>query len=75
MAVSPCEVKQFGDTKALVVTRFDRVLHSSGRYWLRLPQEDLCQATGTPGPSKYEVDGGPGLTDIARVLQGVGVTR
>ncbi len=70
MQVASGEVKQFGATRALVVTRFDRVLHSSGRYWLRLPQEDLCQATGTPGAMKYEADGGPGLVEIARVLQG-----
>jgi serine/threonine-protein kinase HipA len=68
--VASSEVRHFGATKALVVTRFDRALHSSGRYWLRLPQEDLCQATGTPGSSKYESDGGPGLVAIARVLAG-----
>jgi serine/threonine-protein kinase HipA len=68
--VPPCEIRRFGETKALVVTRFDRVLHRSKRYWLRLPQEDFCQATGTPGASRYEVDGGPGITDIARILQG-----
>jgi serine/threonine-protein kinase HipA len=65
-----CEVKMFGATKALVVERFDRKLHASKKYWLRLPQEDLCQATGTPSSEKYESDGGPGLTAIARVLQG-----
>jgi serine/threonine-protein kinase HipA len=68
--VAACEVKQFGATKALVVARFDRVLHPSERYWLRLPQEDFCQATGTPSSSKYESDGGPGLIDISRILQG-----
>jgi serine/threonine-protein kinase HipA len=68
--IAPCEIKQFGSTKALVVTRFDRLLHSSGRYWLRLPQEDFCQATGTPSSMKYESDGGPGLNAIARILQG-----
>ncbi|MFI5300360.1 MAG: HipA domain-containing protein, partial [Polyangiales bacterium] len=68
--VAPCEVRTFGSTKALVVTRFDRVLHSSKRYWLRLPQEDFCQATGTASSLKYESDGGPGLTEIARLLQG-----
>lgn len=68
--VAPCDVKVFGATKALVVTRFDRVLHSSGRFWLRLPQEDFCQATGTPSSLKYESDGGPGLLEIARILQG-----
>lgn len=67
--VAPCEIRRFGSTKALVVTRFDRTLHSSGKYWLRLPQEDLCQATGTPAHLKYEADGGPGLLEIARVLQ------
>ncbi len=66
--VASCDVKRFGATSALVVERFDRVLHRSGRYWLRLPQEDFCQATGTPSSSKYESDGGPGLREIARVL-------
>jgi serine/threonine-protein kinase HipA len=70
LPVASCEVKRFGSTRALVVERFDRVLHPSGRYWLRLPQEDFCQATGTPSSRKYEVDGGPGLTDLARLLQG-----
>lgn len=70
LPVASCEVKQFGATKALVVERFDRALHSSGRYWLRLPQEDFCQATGTPSSKRYEADGGPGLIELARVLQG-----
>lgn len=70
LRVADCEVKQFGAAKSLVVKRFDRALHSSRGYWLRLPQEDLCQATGTPSASKYEADGGPGLTAIASVLQG-----
>jgi serine/threonine-protein kinase HipA len=65
-----CEIERIGKTKALIVTRFDRRLHSSRRYWLRLPQEDFCQATGTPVASKYESDGGPGIVDIARILQG-----
>jgi serine/threonine-protein kinase HipA len=70
IVAASCEVKQFGATKALVVSRFDRELHSSKRYWLRLPQEDFCQATGTPSSLKYEADGGPGITDISRILQG-----
>lgn len=64
-----CELRRFGDAKALVVTRFDRALHSSGAYWLRLPQEDFCQATGTAAHAKYEAEGGPGLVEIARILQ------
>jgi serine/threonine-protein kinase HipA len=54
----------------LVVKRFDRQLHSSGKYWLRLVQEDFCQATATPSSMKYESDRGPGLLDLARILRG-----
>ncbi|MHB1085039.1 MAG: HipA domain-containing protein [Thiobacillus sp.] len=68
LPVASCEIQQFGSQKALVVERFDRKLAASGQYWLRLPQEDLCQATGTPGSAKYEADGGPGWVDIARIL-------
>jgi serine/threonine-protein kinase HipA len=67
--IASCALQSFGGTRALVVERFDRVLHSSESYWLRLPQEDFCQATGTPSHAKYEADGGPGWVDIARILQ------
>lgn len=70
LPVAASEVRRFGATKALVVTRFDRRLHDSGAYWLRLPQEDMCQATGTPPWARYESDGGPGLPEVARVLWG-----
>lgn len=69
LPVAACEIQHFGDQKVLIVERFDRRLASSGSYWLRLPQEDFCQATGTPPSAKYESDGGPGLVDLARILQ------
>jgi serine/threonine-protein kinase HipA len=72
--VANCEMAKFGDYKVLVVERFDRVLHSSGKYWLRLVQEDMCQATATPSYRKYEADGGPSILDISRILQ-VSVNR
>lgn len=49
--------------------RFDRQMHSSGKWIRRLPQEDFCQAMGLPSWKKYEADGGPGLTDLATILQ------
>jgi serine/threonine-protein kinase HipA len=70
LPVATCEIGEFGVHKALVVERFDRQLHSSGKYWLRLMQEDFAQATGTPWQRKYQADGGPGLLDIARILRG-----
>ena len=64
------EILQFGSQKVLSVERFDRQMHSSGTWLLRLPQEDFCQVTGTAPHRKYEADGGPGIADIARVLAG-----
>ena len=65
-----CEMACFGETKTLVVKRFDRKISAKGDYWLRLPQEDMCQALGMPPSLKYESDGGPGMTDILGLLRG-----
>lgn len=65
-----CEIATFGTTKALIVERFDRRLDSENGYWLRLIQEDFCQATGTPWTKKYEEKGGPGIEKIAEILRG-----
>jgi serine/threonine-protein kinase HipA len=70
LPVAHSEIAQFGSQNVLVVERFDRRLHSSGKYWLRLVQEDFCQVTATPFSIKYERDGGPGLLEIARTLRG-----
>lgn len=68
--VAPSTVERFGAQKTLVVERFDRRLDPSQKYWLRLPQEDFCQALGLPSSQKYETDGGPGVPEIAQVLHG-----
>lgn len=70
LPVAPCEIYRFEELKALVVERFDRRLSEDGTWILRLPQEDLCQATGTPASHKYEADGGPGIESIMRTLSG-----
>jgi serine/threonine-protein kinase HipA len=70
LPVADCDIGRFGSQKVLAVKRFDRQLHSSGKYWLRLVQEDFCQATATPSSMKYESDRGPGLLDLARILRG-----
>ena len=68
--VARCEIARFGAMKVLVVERFDRRLSSDGSWILRLPQEDLCQATGTPSHRKYEAEGGPGIAAAMRLLLG-----
>jgi len=65
-----CEMARFGGSKVLVVERFDRKHSTQGDYWLRLPQEDMCQALGVPPELKYESDGGPGMADILGLLRG-----
>ena len=60
----------FGRQKVLAVERFDRQRHPSGRWWMRLPQEDFCQARGVPSHLKYEADGGPGLAALGEVIRG-----
>lgn len=69
LPIARCDIGQFGSQKVLIVERFDRQLHSSGKYWLRLVQEDFCQATATPSSMKYERDGGPGVLEISRILR------
>ncbi len=73
LPVAACEPLQFEDVKVLAVERFDRAwwTHPLGdARLLRLPQEDLCQATGVPPDAKYEADGGPGMDRILGVLDG-----
>jgi serine/threonine-protein kinase HipA len=40
--VASCQMETFGEFKTLVVERFDRRLAADGKWYLRLPQEDLC---------------------------------
>jgi serine/threonine-protein kinase HipA len=70
LPVAKTEILNFGGQKVLSVERFDRQLHSSGEWIMRLPQEDFCQVMGVPSHLKYESDGGPGLIDLGGVLRG-----
>lgn len=69
LPVNKAEMKTFGETKALVIERFDRRWASDGRL-LRLPQEDCCQALSVPPSRKYQSDGGPGIVNILGLLKG-----
>ena len=68
--IAHCEIGRFEEQKALVVERFDRMPASDGSWIVRLPQEDMCQATGTPPLRKYQSDGGPGIARIMALLLG-----
>ena len=82
LPVADTEIARFGDTKALVVTRFDRhwvgieegaeqkarFRPPDGAWIARLPQEDFCQALGVGPDRKYQSDGGPSMLDCLAVL-------
>jgi serine/threonine-protein kinase HipA len=84
LPVAVTEMARFGAQKVLVVERFDRRwmgveagAQNAARFtppeptWIaRLPQEDMCQATGTAPTRKYQADGGPGLRECLAVLAG-----
>src|SRR5882672_489583 len=70
LATASCEMATFGEQRVLIVERFDRRLSHDSAWWVRLPQEDMCQATGTPPARRYEADGGPGFREIATLLLG-----
>lgn len=75
LAIADCDIASFEEQKALIVRRFDRRPASDGRWLVRLPQEDMCQATGTPPHLKYQSDGGPGISDIMGVLANSATAR
>jgi len=82
LPVAVTQMATFGSQKALVVERFDRRWEGipqdaqdtpgftpSADAWIaRLPQEDMCQATGVPPTLKYEQDGGPSMHSCLDVL-------
>ncbi|MGA2924158.1 MAG: type II toxin-antitoxin system HipA family toxin [Candidatus Sulfotelmatobacter sp.] len=69
LPAAKAEIATFGERRVLIVERFDRLWTGDHRL-LRLPQEDSCQALSVPPTLKYESDGGPGITDILKMLRG-----
>lgn len=70
LPIARCDIARFSDVPVLIVERFDRRLSSDKRWWMRLPQEDFCQALAVPSRMKYEADQGPGIPQIMAVLRG-----
>lgn len=69
-ATADAQIQQFEDVKVLVVERFDRRWSRDGKWLMRLPQEDMCQALGVSPNLKYQSDGGPGIAEIMQILLG-----
>jgi serine/threonine-protein kinase HipA len=71
LSAADSELTRIGSAECIVVTRFDR--HAVNDGVARIHQEDACQALGVDPEdnqrqAKYEQYGGPGLRQIARLL-------
>lgn len=69
LKANKAEIQTFGDTKSLIIERFDRLWTADSRL-LRLPQEDCCQALSIPPTQKYQNEGGPSIVAIFELLKG-----
>ncbi|MGS1110283.1 HipA domain-containing protein [Achromobacter anxifer] len=72
MGLGVAEVRYQPDTRACLITRYDRKPDGKGGL-LRLHQLDLCQLAGKPSDVKYESDGGPSLRQCRELLGGMGI--
>ena len=68
LQVADTEILRTGERQVLVVRRYDRRLGDDER-WLRLHQEDFCQALGVPPELKYQNEGGPDLNACFGLLR------
>ncbi|HEX4066934.1 MAG TPA: type II toxin-antitoxin system HipA family toxin [Acidobacteriaceae bacterium] len=67
LIVPNSRVLRFSDEIAIVIERFDRLKTPTG--WLRVHQEDFCQALGVHPAMKYESQHGPGIRQIVELLR------
>jgi serine/threonine-protein kinase HipA len=67
LIVPNSSVVRFQDEIAIVVERYDRA--RAGGRWVRIHQEDMCQALGLHPTRKYESDGGLGVQRIGELLR------
>lgn len=61
------QIREFAGERVVIVSRYDRVQTPQG--WLRVHQEDMCQALGVAPDRKYQNDGGPSPEQIAQLLR------
>jgi len=70
LPVAHCDIAQFKDKKVLIVERFDRKYSLDKSWIIRLPQEDMCQAKAISPLKKHQKDGGLGITECMKILDG-----
>lgn len=67
LSAAVVDLVEVADVQAVISHRYDRYQEDDGR-WVRIHQEDLCQALAVHPERKYQSDGGPGVGDVADLL-------
>jgi serine/threonine-protein kinase HipA len=68
MRAAEVKMDQAGAVRFLRITRYDRAKREGGG-WVRIHQEDFCQALGVAPELKYQGEGGPGLKDCFELVR------
>ncbi|HUW87374.1 MAG TPA: HipA domain-containing protein [Candidatus Paceibacterota bacterium] len=67
--VCESEITSFNNLRVFIAKRYDRLLNQESGIYVRLHQEDFCQALSVAPTKKYQFeDGGPGVGEIARLI-------
>lgn len=69
LSVPKTELRRIGRYDCLLVERYDRAVDPETGRVRRIHQEDLCQAMGRPPGQKYQIDGGPLVREVVRLLR------
>lgn len=69
LPVASTHYQQFGESAAIIVKRYDRIITDEGV--IRIHQEDMCQATSTLPEKKYESSQGPSALTIIELIRQV----
>lgn len=67
LRVPPSQVVHAGGVPVIITQRYDRMKREDG-FYVRIHQEDFCQALAVPPHLKYEKDQGPSAGSVAGVL-------
>jgi serine/threonine-protein kinase HipA len=68
MLTADVDLVEVADVQAIISHRYDRAQNDDGR-WVRVHQEDMCQALSVHPSLKYQSEGGPGVASIGALLQ------
>ena len=69
LPVPETELRKIGRHPCVIVRRYDRDVDEKSGGVTRIHQEDFCQALGRLPEQKYQMEGGPIVRDVVRLLR------